>query len=65
MKYWNAEMPNASHFAVELNGKIEGQSCVEADSEEGWVRREWLVGKCQKNRKFYGRVFIVRVRGFI
>lgn len=66
MNHWHVDMTNAHHFIVQLNGKNEGSACVEANSEEGWVRREWMVGGTTKRRrKFYGRVFIVRVKEFI
>lgn len=58
-------MTNDHHFIVQRNGKTEGQNCVEASSEEGWVRREWRVGRLKKRKKFYAMVFIVRVKGFI
>ena len=56
-------MTNASWYYVELDGKREGSSCVEANVDEGWVRREWTVGRITRSRKFYGKVFIVRYRG--
>jgi hypothetical protein len=63
MDYWHADMTNSRHFFVEFNGKREGPTCVEANSEDGWIIREWEVGDMPRRRKFYGNVFIVRFKG--
>lgn len=64
--YWNREQTDADYFMVELNGKKEGPTCVEAqmgeDGAQGWVRRVWYDVFTKKDRKFYGNVFIVRIK---
>ncbi len=64
MDHWIQNKPGAKNYFVELDGKREGETCVEAKAstkdEEGWVRRRWVVGEEVRERRFYGRVFIVR-----
>jgi hypothetical protein len=72
MDYWNKDLPNAKEYLVEFEGLFEGETCVEAKASSrfrtGWIRRVWtidgglFVAPHQKERTFYGKVHIVRVK---
>lgn len=71
MKHWKKSDPNSSLYKIEYNGKWEEKSCVEAKAstkeQDGWILREWdlNVGNgriINRKRKFYGKVFIVRIK---
>ncbi len=69
MDHWSKDLPNANDYAVYLDGKRESITCIEAQSSTndtyGWVKRRWMVmagfASYEKERKFYGKVHIVRV----
>jgi len=64
--HWSRDDPDGREYRPSLNGKFEGETCVEARASEGgiegWVRRVWKVGRQTRDRKFYGNVHVVRIR---